>query len=153
MSIKPIKSAADHKAAMQRIDALWDKSDRVSRDELEVLGMLVSAYEDETIPVEIDPVDLIKLRMEQQGFTQPDLSVLLGSRSRATELLNRTRPLTLPMIRALATAWKIPAAALIRESKVSGARKGGGKATSATRARSAAKVSKSKSKSRRSSSK
>jgi HTH-type transcriptional regulator / antitoxin HigA len=116
MSIKPIKSEEDHKAAMQRIDVLWSKKDQASRDELEVLGMLVSAYEDEAIPVDdVDPIDMVRFRMEQAGFTQPDLSSLLGSRSRATEILNKKRPLTLSMIRVLHFKWKIPADALIKE--------------------------------------
>ncbi|MDB5875998.1 MAG: DNA-binding protein [Ramlibacter sp.] len=118
MSIKPIKSEDDRKAAMRRIDVLWGRKDRASRDELEVLGMLVSAYEDEAIPLDdVDPIDMLKFRMEQAGHTQPDLSKLLGSRSRATEILNHKRQLTLPMIRTLHSKWNIPADALIKESK------------------------------------
>ena len=135
MSIKPIRSEADHKAAMRRIDALWGRKDRASRDEVEVLGVLVSAYEDETVPAtDVDPIDMLKFRMEQAGHTQSDLSKLLGSRSRATEILNHKRQLTLRMIRALHFKWKIPADALIKEPKPRRARK-----ASPVRAQKAAK--------------
>ena len=51
--------------------------------------------------------------MEQNGFRQKDLADVIGSTSRASEILNRRRPLTVEMIKAIHTAWAAPLASLI----------------------------------------
>jgi len=115
MTIQPIHSSSDHDAALTRIEALWDAQPGTpEHDELEVLSVLVSTYEDERWPVlPPDPVDAIRFHMEQNGFRQKDLAGVIGSTSRASEVLNRRRPLTIEMIKAIHTAWAIPLAALI----------------------------------------
>ncbi len=76
--------------------------------------MLVAAYEDQQWPiVPTDPIDAIKFHMEQNGFRQKDLAVVVGSVSRASEILNRRRPLTVDMVRAIHAAWSIPLSSLI----------------------------------------
>jgi HTH-type transcriptional regulator/antitoxin HigA len=57
---------------------------------------------------EPDPIEAIKFRMEQEGLTRRDLEPAIGSRARVSEVLNRKRPLTLPMIRELADKFCIP---------------------------------------------
>lgn len=116
MDIRPIRTVADHEAALAEIERLWHAVPGTSdHDRLEVLGTLVSAYEDREYPIEApDPIEALKLYMEQQGKTQADLAMLLGSRSRASELLNRKRCLTMEMAWKLHTEWRIPAASLIR---------------------------------------
>jgi len=116
MDIRPIRTVADHEAALAEIERLWHAAPGTSdHDRLEVLGTLVSAYEDREYPIEApDPIEALKLYMEQQGKTQADLAMLLGSRSRASELLNRKRCLTMEMAWKLHTEWRIPAASLIR---------------------------------------
>ena len=85
-------------------------------DALEVLVTLVGAYEARRWPVEApDPVSMIEHVMEARGYRQKDLAALIGSQPHASEVLNRRRPLTLPMIRALSAEWKLPAEALVRE--------------------------------------
>jgi HTH-type transcriptional regulator/antitoxin HigA len=83
---------------------------------LEILSILVDRYEQEHFPIELpDPVEAILFRMEQSGYEQRDLAELLGLRSRATEILNKQRKLSLSMIRRLNREWNIPAEVLVRE--------------------------------------
>jgi HTH-type transcriptional regulator/antitoxin HigA len=79
-----------------------------------VLGILVSAYEDGRWPIlPPDPVEAIKFHMQQNGLRQKDFAGVIGSVSRASEVLNRRRALTVEMIRAIHAAWSIPLESLI----------------------------------------
>ena len=115
MNIHPIRNKAEHEAALARIEALWDAKPGTSKhDELEVLGTLVSAYEDRRWPaLPPDPVDAIRFHMEQNGLKQKDLAQVIGSVSRASEILSRQRSLTVEMIRAIHTTWHIPLESLV----------------------------------------
>ena len=85
-------------------------------DTLDVLVTLVEAYEVERWPIEApDPIAAIKHVMEARGLRQKDFAALIGSQPRASEVLNRQRPLTLPMIRVLSIEWNLPADVLVRE--------------------------------------
>ena len=76
----------------------------------------VEAYEAKVWPVAApDPVAMIEHVMEARGLRQTDLAALIGSQPRASEILNRRRPLTLPVIRALSREWKLPADTLVAE--------------------------------------
>lgn len=116
IQIKPIRNDRDHAAALRTIEKLWDDSTAGATATLEVLSVLVEAYEREhhAIPAP-DPIEAIEFRMDQLGMTRSALGEVLGSRSRATEILNRLRPLSLPMIRKLHDELGIPAEVLIRE--------------------------------------
>lgn len=121
MDIRPIKTEADHCAALAEIDRLT-AGDREpvdgtpEADALEVLVTLVDAYEEAHYPIEVpDPVEAIKFRMEQAGLSRRDLIPAIGTEARVSEILNRRRPLTLPMIRRLTAMFGIPADSLIRE--------------------------------------
>ena len=111
MEIKPIKTDADHEAALREIEALWGAADGTPEgDRLDVLATLVGAYEDGRWPLdEIDPVEAIEAAMAHEGHSRADLARLIG-KSRATEVLKRQRALTLPMIRRIAAAWHVPRA-------------------------------------------
>jgi HTH-type transcriptional regulator / antitoxin HigA len=118
MDIRPIKTPEDHKAALARIDELMDAgAGTPAVAELEVLAILVERYEQEAFP--IDPpsaFDAIQFRMEQAGYRQADLAHVLGSRSRASEIMRGSaKRLSLTQIRRLHEAWKIPADVLIRD--------------------------------------
>ncbi|MDP6706001.1 MAG: helix-turn-helix domain-containing protein [Alphaproteobacteria bacterium] len=118
LEIKPIKTEADHGAALKRLELLWGaEPDTPEGDELDVLATLIEAYEDRhhSIP-EPDPIEAIKFRMEQQGLTRKDLEPLIGPRGRVSEVLSGRRSLTLPMIRRLSAALKIPADVLIKDT-------------------------------------
>lgn len=117
MKIKPIKCNADYDAALTAIDSLMGAApDTPEGDELEVLVTLVEAYEAERWPIEApDPISAIEHFMEAHGLRQRDFAALIGSQPRASEVLNRHRPLTLAMIRALSSKWNLPADVLVRE--------------------------------------
>ena len=116
MNVRPIKSEADYDAALSEIDGLMGAApDTPEGDMLGILVALVEAYEAEHWPIEApDPVSAIEHVMEARGFRQKDFALLIGSQPRASEVLNRRRPLTLTMIRALAAEWNLPADVLVR---------------------------------------
>jgi HTH-type transcriptional regulator/antitoxin HigA len=115
--IAPIRTEADHKAALARIDALMDAVAGSSEaDELSVLADLVEAYETKHFPIELPtPVEAIRFRMEQAGLEPRDLEPYIGSRGKVSEVLSGKQPLTLPMIRALHKHLGIPAEVLVAD--------------------------------------
>src|SRR5215472_11985978 len=108
MELRPLRNDHDHAEALAEIERLWNAVPGTpEHDRLEVLGLLVNAYEDFHWPIQPgDPVVAIKFQMEQAGHTQADLAKLLGSRSRASEILRRKRPLTMEMAAKLHRAWR-----------------------------------------------
>ncbi|MBV8971358.1 MAG: transcriptional regulator [Sphingomonadaceae bacterium] len=121
MEIGPIKSDADHAAALREVEALWGAATGSAEgDRLDVLATLIDAYERTRWPVDdLDPVAAIEAEMAMNGRTRADLARLIGQ-SRATEVLARRRALTLPMIRAISREWRIPERLLVRSYTVSG---------------------------------
>lgn len=118
MNIKPIKTEKDYKAALARIEALWDaEPDTKKGDELAVLAILVENYESEKHRIlPPDPIEAIKFRMEQTGLKKTDLAKFLGGRNRSTEILSRKRSLSVRMMRALHNKLHIPAESLLAEA-------------------------------------
>ncbi|TAD94232.1 MAG: helix-turn-helix domain-containing protein [Bacteroidetes bacterium] len=116
MNIKPIKTKKDYELAMTRLETLFDaKKETAKGDELEVLSLLIDKYENDNFPIELpDPVEAIKFRMEQLGLTQTDLAEVVGQKSRASEILNRKRKLSLEMIRKIHSSWHIPTQVLVQ---------------------------------------
>lgn len=114
--ISPIRSDDDHARALAEIEALWSAPEGSEEaDRLEVLATLVDAYERERHAIELpDPVEAITFRLEQAGLDRADLAEILGGKARVSELLNRRRPLSLRMIRALHEELGVPAEVLIR---------------------------------------
>jgi HTH-type transcriptional regulator/antitoxin HigA len=120
MSIQPIRTDDDYRAAMREISAYFDNEPEPATpegDRFEILLTLAEAYEAKHFPVDLpDPVEAIKFRMEQVGLTAKDLEPMIGRSNRVYEILNRKRPLTLAMIRKLHDGLGIPAESLIRSS-------------------------------------
>ena len=116
MKLKPIKTKKDHQQALERLEAIFDaKRDTSEGDELEILGILIEQYEKEHFPIDLpDPIEAIKFRMEQLGYTQNDLAAVVGLKSRASEILNKKRKLSLDMIRQLHEKLNIPTDVLIQ---------------------------------------
>lgn len=116
MEIKPIKTEQDYENALERLEELFDaKLGSTKGDELEVLSILIDNYEKEHFPIELpDPIEAIKFRMEQMGYTQKDLADVVGLKSRASEILNKRRKLSLGMIRQLHEKMHIPTDVLIQ---------------------------------------
>ncbi|MFZ5791342.1 MAG: helix-turn-helix domain-containing protein [Pseudomonadota bacterium] len=119
MDIRPIHNDEDHRAALAEIEACWGAPEGTEAgDKLEVLVALVESYEARRWPLEadesFDPVDVLHFAIEEFGHNQAELAEILGSRSRASEILSRRRTLTVDMIRKIGEAWKIPADLLVR---------------------------------------
>ena len=116
MNINLIKTENDYNQALERLEVIFDaKKGTTEGDELEILGILIDQYENEKFPIDLpDPIEAIKFRMEQMGYTQNDLAKIVGFKSRASEILNRKRKLSLEMIRQLHTALNIPTEVLIQ---------------------------------------
>jgi HTH-type transcriptional regulator/antitoxin HigA len=117
MEIKPIRTKADHRAALKEIETLMNaKAGTPDGERLDVLATLVEAYERRHFPMDLpDPVEAIRFRMEQSGLAPKDLVPMIGQLNRVYEVLGRKRSLTLPMIRALHEQLGIPSEVLIRE--------------------------------------
>ncbi|TRX01499.1 helix-turn-helix domain-containing protein [Flavobacterium gawalongense] len=116
MEIKPIKTENDYNQALERLEVIFDaKNGSPEGDELEVLSILIDQYENDHFPIGMpDPIEAIKFRMEQMGYNQNDLANIVGLKSRASEILNRKRKLSLEMIRQLHERLNIPTDVLIQ---------------------------------------
>jgi HTH-type transcriptional regulator/antitoxin HigA len=116
MFITPIRNEADYKSALSRSKELWNAAEHTAeRDELEILLDLIEAYERRNFPMEFpDPINAINIRLEELGLKRKDLEPCIGSRARVSEILNRRRALTLPMIRNLSKLLGLSAEALVQ---------------------------------------
>jgi len=117
MKIKPIKSEREYELALKRLDKIFDAEPETKEgDELELLALVIEDYEDKNYPIDPpDPIEAIKFRMEQMGMNQNDLAKIIGHKSRASEILNRKRKLTLSMIRKLNRELNISTEVLVKE--------------------------------------
>jgi HTH-type transcriptional regulator/antitoxin HigA len=104
MDIRPIRTNADYRAALKKVERLWDADPGTpAGDRVDVLVTLIEAYE-----TKHHPIAAIEFMMEQKGLSRRDLEPAIGSRGRVSEVLTRKRPLTLPMVRALSALLDIP---------------------------------------------
>lgn len=120
MELRPIRTKREHQAVLKEAEALWNAPEgSPEADRLEVLTLLIEAYEREHYPIaNPDPIDFLQHVMEARELTRKDLEPFIGSRARVAEVLNRVRPLTLDMIRKLAEGLELPADVLIRGYRV-----------------------------------
>ena len=123
MNIRPIRTDQDHRDALAQIAACWGAPEGSEEgDRLDVLVTLVESYEAKRWPIEsnesFDPIDVLRYAIDELGHSQSELAELLGSRSRASEILARRRALTVDMIHKIGEAWKIPADLLVRPYKI-----------------------------------
>ena len=116
MKLKPIKTEKDYFQTLERLEEIFDaKPGTKDGDELEILGILLEKYENEHFPIGLpDPIEAIKFRMEQLNYSQNDLAEVIGLKSRASEILNKKRKLSLDMIRKLTEKLHIPSEVLIQ---------------------------------------
>jgi HTH-type transcriptional regulator / antitoxin HigA len=118
MNVRPVRNEADYEWALSEVSSYFDYPPPVGSkdaDRFDVLSDLIAAYEDRVWPIDApEPISAIRHWMEIHDYSQADLASLLGSRSRASELLNRRRPLNMTMAIRLHDAWKIPAELLLR---------------------------------------
>ncbi|HVP85748.1 MAG TPA: transcriptional regulator [Rhizomicrobium sp.] len=120
MDIRPIRTEGDYDWALKEIERYFEKEPEPGTsegDRFDVLAALIEAYEAKRWPIEpADPVEAIRARMQQAGLGQTDLANLLGSRSRASEIMRRKRALTMEQAYKLHREWHIPAEILLRPS-------------------------------------
>jgi len=123
-NIRAIRNEADYDWALREIARYFENQPEPgteAADRFDVLASLIEAYEAKHWPIDpTDPIEAIEYRMEISGYTQKDLSELIGSRSRASEILKRKRPLTMQMARKLSVEWNIPAEVLLKPYHLQG---------------------------------
>ena len=118
MDIRPLAAEADYEWALAEIERYFvnvPEPDTPEAARFDVLAALIENYEARHWPIDPpDPVEAIRYRMAQTGYSQADLANLLGSRSRASEILARRRTLTMEQAYRLHREWHIPAEVLIQ---------------------------------------
>lgn len=117
MNIKPIKTETDYQNALLRLEVIFDaKSGTPESDEADILGLLIDEYEKKNYPITVpDPIEAIKIRMEEMHLKQTDLVDAIGGKSRVSEVLSKKRKLTVGMIRSLTVKLNLSPALLIEE--------------------------------------
>ena len=115
MMTTKITDRKSYDAAMARIEELWGAPQGTDEGaELDQLVDAVEAYENAVVgPLCSDPIELLKAHMQAHGLTQSDLATLLGSKSRASEIMNRKRQLSKELIHKIHQAWRVPAGLLV----------------------------------------
>lgn len=115
MELKPIKTDKDYRDALERLEIIFDAPINTKEgDEAEILSLLIENYENEHYPIEApDPIEAIKIRMEELNMRQKDLVGIIGGKSRVSEILNRKKKLTVDMIRDLERILQISASVLV----------------------------------------
>lgn len=121
MKIKLIKTDAEYEQALKRLEKIFDaKQGTPESDEADILGMLIDEYEKKHCPIEApDPIEAIKIRMEEMQLKQADMVEIIGGKSRVSEVLNRKRRLTVNMIRNITKRLNISPNVLINDYKLS----------------------------------
>ena len=116
MKLKPIRSKKEYQMALAEVERLWGAPAKSAEaDRLDVLTMLVENYERQHFPIaDPDPIEFLGHIMKSRGLTRKDLEAYIGPRGRVADILNRTQPLTLEMIRRLADGLQLPAEVLIK---------------------------------------
>ncbi len=115
MKLKPIRTEQDYQNALKRLDLIFDAPiNTKAGDEAEILSLLIEHYENEFYPIEApDPIEAIRIRMEELNILQKDLVGIIGGKSRVSEILNRRKRLRVDMIRALEQKLHISASVLV----------------------------------------
>jgi HTH-type transcriptional regulator / antitoxin HigA len=117
MTIKPIKTEADYQMALKKLEVIFDTAiGTPESDEADILGLMIDEYEKKHYPIEApDPIEAIKIRMEEMQLKQIDLADAIGGKNRVSEVLNRKRKLTVEMIRNLTIRLNLSAGLLIND--------------------------------------
>lgn len=128
ITIRPIRAEDDYDAVLAEVEGLMDAAPGTAEgDRLDMLATLIEAYEARHWAIGApDPIDAIRIRMEEKGLKARDLEPMIGSRGRVSEVLSRKRALTLPMIRRLSRGLDLPADVLIQEIPLARRKSGGG---------------------------
>ena len=122
MNIKLIKTETDYQTALKRLELVFDaKTGTTESDEADILGLMIDEYEKKHYPIEApDPIEAIKIRMEEMQLKQVDLADAIGGKNRVSEVLNRKRKLTVEMIRNLTVRLNLSPGLLINDYQLTG---------------------------------
>jgi HTH-type transcriptional regulator/antitoxin HigA len=122
MNIRLIKTEADYQAALKRLEEVFDaKAGTPESDDADILGLIIDDYEKKYYPIEApDPIEAIKIRMEELQLRQVDLAEAIGGKNRVSEVLNRKRKLTVEMIRKLTVRLNLSPGLLIHDYQLTG---------------------------------
>ena len=117
MNINPIKTETDYRNALKRLEIIFDATiGTPESDEADILGLMIDEYEKKHYPIEApDPIEAIKIRMEEMHLKQVDLVDAIGGKSRVSEILSRKRKLTVDMIRNLNRKLNLSPSLLIND--------------------------------------
>jgi HTH-type transcriptional regulator/antitoxin HigA len=122
MDVRPIRDEEGLRWALAEIASYFDREPTpgtVEADRFEILSVLIRDYESRAWPIEnADPIEILQFAIEDMGRSQTELARILGSRSRAAEILGRKRALTIPMIHKISEEWHIPRELLARPYKL-----------------------------------
>ena len=115
MDIRPIKTESDYRKALKRLEIIFDAvPDTIESDEADILSLLIENYENQYYPIDApDPIEAIKIRMQDMDLKQKDLVGVIGGKSRVSEILNKKKRLTVEMIRKLERLLNISASAMV----------------------------------------
>lgn len=122
MNIKLIKTEADYQTSLKRLELVFDaKTGTPESDEADILGLMIDEYEKKHYPIEApDPIEAIKIRMDEMQLKQVDLAEAIGGKNRVSEVLNRKRKLTVEMIRNLTVRLSLSPGLLISDYQLTG---------------------------------
>ena len=115
-----IENEKEYKEATSRFEEIREaKKGTPEYKEMLLLVHLISEYEKKqwSLP-EVDPIEIIKIRMEDFGYTASDLAKQYGDKGTISKVLNYKQPLSLTMIRLFSKMLRIPADALTKEYKI-----------------------------------
>ena len=120
MTLKLIKTNVEYQEALNRLEEIFDaKIGTPESDQADILGLLIDEYEKKHYPIDApDPIEAIKIRMEEMDLKQKDLVGVIGGKSRVSEILNRKKKLTVDMVRSLALRLNLSAQILIKDYKL-----------------------------------
>jgi HTH-type transcriptional regulator / antitoxin HigA len=122
MNIKLIKTEADYQTALERLQEIFDaKIGTIESDEADIIGLMIDEFEKKHYHIDApDPIEAIKIRMEEMQLRQVDLAEVIGGKNRVSEVLNRKRKLTVEMIRNLTEKLNLSPGLLIQDYKLAG---------------------------------
>ncbi|HEY6083446.1 MAG TPA: helix-turn-helix domain-containing protein [Chitinophagaceae bacterium] len=111
MNWKVLKTEAQYQKAVKRTLAIFQvKEGTPEADELALLLVLIKDYEDKHIRIpDVDPIEVIKLKMEERGMKAKDLEPIIGSKGHVSSILSGRRAITLRMASRLRDYFGLPA--------------------------------------------